>query len=202
MNQNKIEKNIFLSRLLTRSGDQAWDFAVPLTLIALFLKQPQIAFWYFFLSKLGTFVFTPYVGRLIDKNKRTTTAKLGIGLQVSFLVVTTLIICILYFYKIDTNTLNFAFVLSFIGLVISGVISNLGAIIMDIAIANDLVPGVIPPEDLPRVNSRLRQIDLFSEVASPILAGLLLLISTGMYSTFQLECHTLLVSFMMYTQSY
>lgn len=49
---------------------------------------------------------------------------------------------------------------------------------MDIAVANDLVPSVIPKKDLPKFNSHLRQVDLVTEVFSPIFAGLLLSLSS------------------------
>lgn len=34
-----IKKILVLGRVLTRSGDQAWDFAVPLTILKLVLGE-------------------------------------------------------------------------------------------------------------------------------------------------------------------
>lgn len=57
---------------------------------------------------------------------------------------------------------------------ISGLLSSLGSTLMDISIANDLVPSVIAQNDLPAFNSRMSQLDLFTEVISPLVAGLFL----------------------------
>ena len=55
----KTEGKILLSRFLTRSGDQAWDFAVPLVLLTLFPSSQRIASIYFFAIKLGSVFFMP-----------------------------------------------------------------------------------------------------------------------------------------------
>jgi len=68
------------------------------------------------------------------------------------------------------------FVSIFIFLVVGGVIGSLGASLMDIAIANDLAPSVIGGQELSKFNSRFRQIDLFTEFCSPVVAGLILAI--------------------------
>jgi iron-regulated transporter 1 len=59
-----------------------------------------------------------------------------------------------------------------------GLMSSLGATLMDISIANDLVPSVIEASELPQFNSRMRQIDLLTEVVSPIVAGVLLILTS------------------------
>lgn len=45
---------------------------------------------------------------------------------------------------------------------------------MDIAVGNDWIPTLVPTEELARVNSHLKQLDILTEVLSPVLAGLLL----------------------------
>jgi iron-regulated transporter 1 len=69
---------------------------------------------------------------------------------------------------------TFTFTSIFIFLVGSGVLGSLGSSLMDIAIANDLAPSVIMGQELSKFNSRFRQIDLFTEFGSPVVAGLLL----------------------------
>lgn len=64
--------------------------------------------------------------------------------------------------------------MSLSALILSGLASQLGAAVMDIPVANDIVPTVISEERIGPFNSRLRQLDLFTEVSSPVLAGLLL----------------------------
>lgn len=163
------ENRILLSRLLTRSGDQAWDFAVPIVLIALFPQNPRIAFLYFFLIRLGSVVLMPHAGRLIDKLRRSDCLKLGIGLQLGSVLAAAAMVFVL------SKTSGLALV-PFTVLVLMGLLSTIGAGIMDIAVSNDLTPMTLPPERLPKFNARLRQLDLFTEVTSPLLAGLLLLV--------------------------
>ncbi len=81
-----IENKILLSRFMTRSGDQAWDFAVPLVLIQLFPSNMRVAFIYFFMIKLGSVIFMPSAGRYIDKWPRRKSIQFGIGMQAIFVV--------------------------------------------------------------------------------------------------------------------
>ncbi|MCM2349442.1 MAG: MFS transporter [Bacteriovoracaceae bacterium] len=174
----KIENKILLSRFLTRSGDQAWDFAVPLILIEMFPSNMKLAFVYFFTTKLGTVLFMPYVGRVIDKLQRRNALVLGIGLQVFSVLISAFII---YYLNKNIESINF---IVFIVLLVMGVVSAIGTNTMDIAVASDLVPSALTKDRLPFFNSRLRQLDLLTEVTSPIVAGLLLLITFANFQHF------------------
>lgn len=161
---------------MTRSGDQAWDFAVPLVLIEMFDSNMRIAFVYFFVVKLTSVIVMPYIGRVIDHVPRKKSIQLGIGLQLFSVIISA---GILYFLnnigEKNLNTNNGS-LLGYVILIVMGFFSSIGSSIMDISVASDLVPSAISKEKLPYFNSRLRQLDLFTEVTSPILAGLLLLI--------------------------
>lgn len=171
------ETKILISRFLTRSGDQAWDFAVPIVLISMFPHSPRIAFGYFFLIRLGSVLLMPYTGQLIDQMKRKDAMRAGIGLQLMAVIGTGL--TIFFMAKSPMTDFNFqsTITLHFVILLLMGLLSMLGSSMMDISVAQDLVPLTTPPERLPRLNSQLRQLDLFTEVASPIAAGALLLFS-------------------------
>jgi iron-regulated transporter 1 len=175
----KIENKILLSRFLTRSGDQAWDFAVPLILIEMFPSNIKLAFVYFFTTKLGTVLFMPYVGRVIDKLQRRNSLKLGIGLQVFSVIMSALIIFYLNKNIESSFTLEYRNFIIFIFLLLMGIVSVIGTNTMEIAVASDLVPSALTKDRLPIFNSRLRQLDLLTEVTSPIIAGLLLLVSSS-----------------------
>lgn len=179
----KVERNILLSRFLTRSGDQAWSFAVPIILIQIFSGETRAAFIYFFAVLLGGAIFTPYVGKYIDSMPRPKIVKIGILAQAISLVFSLLIIFVIS-TLIDKSkgTINAPIVLSLSLLILSGLASQLGAAVMDISVANDIVPTVISEERIGPFNSRLRQLDLFTEVSSPVLAGLLLsLMPSGLH---------------------
>ena len=168
----KFENKILLSRLMTRSGDQAWDFAVPLVLMNIFPQQMRLAFFYFFALKLGTVLLMPPVGRVIDKKSRKTSLKIGIGIQVTGVLISSVIIFSLS--QIHSGNIFLPYTM----LVLAGLFSAIGTNIMDIAVANDLVPKVLSPHSLPAFNSRLRQLDLLTEVLSPVAAGSLMLITS------------------------
>lgn len=173
-----IERKILLSRLLTRSGDQAWDFAIPIILITLFPEQLKISFIYFFVLKLSSVFLMPYMGKIIDQLNRDSCMKLGIGMQVMGACISALLIFLFQYSGKTYFELNTYFITGYVLLVLFGCISSLGTQVMDIAVSNDLVPTVIAPQRLSYFNSHLRKLDLITEVTSPIVAGGLLLISS------------------------
>ena len=174
---------MLLGRFLTRSGDQAWDFAVPLVLLKVLPGQLRIAALYFLLVRLAHVIFLPYLASFIDRVNRLRTSQIGIVLQLAGVLGGTVSI---YGLMIVNSTEPFwgpaLPVLVFLALVLSGIMSSLGSSFMDIAIANDLVPSSLDQESLTSFNSRLRQVDLFTEVSAPVAAGLLLLYESPVVS--------------------
>jgi solute carrier family 40 (iron-regulated transporter), member 1 len=177
MKSLSLQTRLLLGRLLTRSGDQAWDFAVPIVLLKLFPDQLRIAALYFFLAKLLNVLLLPRMASLIDRLNRLTAARIGVVLQlIGVLLGTAAIITLSVFTEGEWYGGSVIPITTFAVLVVGGVLSSLGSGFMDIAIANDLVPSSLKAEDLSKFNSRLRQTDLFTEVTSPVIAGLLLLL--------------------------
>lgn len=173
-----IPARLLLGRFLTRSGDQAWDFAVPLVLLMIFPDQLRVAALYFFLTKLLNVLLLPRMASLIDQMNRAKAAKLGILLQLLGVVIGALAIAKLANVNSNEPPWNsLTALLTFSLLIVGGVFSSLGSVFMDIAIANDLVPTSLSADQLGSFNSRLRQVDLFTEVTSPVIAGLLLLLN-------------------------
>jgi iron-regulated transporter 1 len=176
-----LENRILLSRFLTRSGDQAWDFAVPLALVFLFPKQFSLVAFLFFVSKLGTVIVQPWLAGVIDRWKRVHTAYLGTVMQgASVALVSVCLVLLTHLSKAPqelTHSGEFYFLFSLLAL--GTVTSNLGAGLMDIAVGNDWIPALVPAERLANVNSRLKQLDLFTEVTSPVLAGALMAFSAA-----------------------
>ena len=68
--QISLKRKILLGRLLTRSGDQAWDFAVPLVLLQVLPNQLRYAALYYLVIKLATVFLLPSFTQLIDKIDR------------------------------------------------------------------------------------------------------------------------------------
>jgi solute carrier family 40 (iron-regulated transporter), member 1 len=174
-----LPKKLMLGRLLTRSGDQAWDFAVPLVLLKIFPDQLRIAALYYLLAKLLNVLLLPKLASLIDRLNRKTTARLGIILQlVGVLIGAGSIAVLATFNSTETNWGTLFSLVTFSSLVVGGFLASMGSSFMDIAISSDLVPSSLQPQELATFNSRMQQIDLFTEVASPVIAGFLLLVDS------------------------
>lgn len=175
----RLQNILLLSRLLTRSGDQAWDFALPISLVALFPSQFSLIAVIFLASKLGQFLFQPFLSGIIDHWKRSHTAYFGTILQLLSIVIAAS--CINAMMNIS-HTLGAGHDYSKIWFLITGIVSAsifsaLGSGVMDISVGNDWIPTLVEPKELAKVNSRLKQIDLLTEVLSPVLAGFLLSLS-------------------------
>lgn len=177
MNAVSLSSRMLFGRLLTRSGDQAWDFAVPIVLLQLLPGNLRIAALYYLLIRIATVLFLPRLSRLIDHIDRLKASRLGIFLQlIGVLVGFASVMVLAHADHHDFQSLKFISI--FIILVASGIVSQLGSTFMDISIANDLVPSSFEGDVLAKFNSRLRQVDLFTEVGSPVLAGALLLFTS------------------------
>jgi iron-regulated transporter 1 len=176
-NQKHLRRKLLLSRLLTRSGDQAWDFALPLALIIIFPKNIALGIGLFFLSKLLYTFLAPIVGDRIDEWSAKKILQRGIGLQTIAVVAGGTLIWTLYLNSqegaINTQYGNLPLVLWFIALTISMVMGALGAMVIDIFISQILVPDFFKDE-LTKINAYIRQIDLGTEVGSPVVTGIVI----------------------------
>lgn len=159
--------NIVLSRTLTHSGDQAWDFAVPIALTTVLPHRLDLVALIYFVSKIGHTVFLPWLGSLIDQVKAITSYKLGLSIQ--FLGVALQAVFLSYHSSIPT--------LSIIGICAGGILSSLGSSCTSIIVNHDLVPSLFSHHELANVNSRIRQVDLASEVCAPVITGIILSLS-------------------------
>lgn len=170
-----IQAKILFSRFLTRFGDQAWDFAVPLTLIYIFPGQIQLIAFVYLISKLTQIVVGPWFIKKIDTQKRLDIFKLGIGLQTIALIA---MWAIIYFQ--NTHIHQFGELssidrfVSFLALALFGATSNIGSSLMDVSVGFDLAVDIIPEKELTIFNSRLKRLDLLTEVSAPLVAGLII----------------------------
>ena len=178
-----LSSRMLLGRFLTRSGDQAWDFAVPLVLLKILPGELKLAALYYLMIRLASVIFLPYLSTFIDHFDRFKACRYGIYFQFLGVLIGLGSVWRLSALSIlEPNITSPDFIFAFLILVVGGMISSLGSTFMDIAIANDLVPSSFQGDSLTKFNGRLRQVDLFTEVTSPILAGLLLMIETQTWS--------------------
>ena len=178
--RRNLENKILLSRFLTRSGDQAWDFALPVVLVALFPQNFSLIAFIFLVSKLGNFFLQPVVASIIDTWQRFRVVVIGTALQLfSVLTVTVCVVSISLMQSVtEVGVQGHTFWLLVAGVVLGTLGSSVGSILMEIAVGNDWIPTAVSADDLPRVNSRMKQIDLLTEVLSPVVAGVLLSLSS------------------------
>lgn len=169
-----ISSKILLSRFLTRFGDQAWDFAIPLVLISSFPGQLQNVAGYYLISKLAQFFLNPIILRWIDHLPRKQIYKLGIGSQ-TFAVIFTWVLINQFHSLLGAEKSN-SFWFVYLLLAVFGIIGSLGSTLMEISVGYDLAADLVPKEQLALFNSRLKRIDLFTEVTAPIFAGAVMLL--------------------------
>lgn len=120
----------------------------------------------FLATKIGHFIFQPVLVGIVDCWRRSHTEYLGTALtprEWIFLV----------------------------GLIAASIVAGLGLGLMDIAIGSDWIPTLVATDDLARVNSRMKQTDLTTEVVSPPLAGILLGLSAAGTSLWGLSLEVL-----------
>lgn len=152
-----IQSNILLSRFLTRFGDQAWDFVVPLTLIQIFPGKIQLIATLYLFSKLAQIIIGPWFSKKIDSQKRLNIYKLGIGSQAVALIFMWFLISSFFLTtrgEVQYSTLQY--IMIFIPLALFGAVSNLGSSLMDISVGLDLAVDVLPESELTLFNSRLK----------------------------------------------
>jgi iron-regulated transporter 1 len=170
-----LSSKILFSRFLTRSGDQAWDFAVPLVLLYLFPGQLKFAALYYFVIRLAGVAILPHLAARIDRVSRRSTARLGIVLQLVGVIIGAVAVWFAAGKGASPGSLIGApETLFFLALTFGGILSGLGASFMDISIANDLIPATFEKEALTQINAKLRRIDLLTEVLAPVAAGVLM----------------------------
>lgn len=175
--QISLKRKILLGRLLTRSGDQAWDFAVPLALLQTLPNQIRYAALYYLVIKLATVFLLPNFTQLIDKVNRLRASQIGLVIQFIGVVVSLGSMVLLKdIFQLQPQSISFF--LAFLVLIFSGILGQLGSTFSEISVANDIVPTSFEGSELSEINSKLRQVDLFTEVVSPVLTGAILLYSS------------------------
>jgi iron-regulated transporter 1 len=184
-NTSALQKKLLLGRILTRSGDQAWDFAVPLAILKLMPGELQYAALYYFMIKLSNVLILPHFSSMIDRVNRFKAAKIGISVQLIGVLIGVVSLVYLSFDNfIETRNYSFTTYIAMVFLVLGGCLGSVGSSFMDISIANDLVPSSLDEDELVGFNSKLRQIDLFTEFGSPIIAGLFLAFEMNQFLLF------------------
>ena len=173
-------RRILWSRFLTHGGDQAWDFALPLALVGIVPGGIGSVALFYLIVRIGHLFSVSKVCGLLDGWDRLVAVRVGIGAQTFGVIVALVAINGLASNQTSAQLSDWGAATAFFILaVLAGLISALGATLMEVAVSQDWIPTVVPSNELAHVNSHLKQIDLFTELSAPILAGLLLAVSFG-----------------------
>ncbi|MBY0415398.1 MAG: MFS transporter [Bdellovibrionales bacterium] len=123
------------------------------------------------------------VFKKIDSKKRLDIYKLGIGTQtIALLFMWLMISLLIYLTEAKFQFSSIQYVLIIIPLAFFTAASNLGSSLMDISVGFDLAVDVLPEEELSLFNSRLKRLDLFTEVSAPVFAGLILTLLSAKFA--------------------
>ena len=177
MNFSASQNRILWSRFLTHGGDQSWSFALPLALVnTLPGGIGSVALFYLIVRVVHMLLVTRVCG-LMDRWDRLVTARIGIGAQTFGVMVS--IIVLHLFPKFHPGAFLWSdapmqVIGPFVLITIGGIAAALGATLMEVTVSQDWIPMVVGKQGLGKVNSRLKQIDLFTELTAPVVAGLLL----------------------------
>ncbi|EAL68510.1 hypothetical protein DDB_G0278675 [Dictyostelium discoideum AX4] len=188
--ERSFSNYIMISHLITRMGDKSWAFIIPLFLITL-SPNSLIPISVFGLSQyLFRLLFGPTIGKMTDKYKKVQIIKLGIFSQAFAIGLSCIILFILFKHVgvIENSTTSstsststssstlFSSDLSiflFILLLLLSSIHSLATQMMDISVERKWTPSIVKRDSiLTKVNTRMRQIDLGTEMLAPFLAGL------------------------------
>lgn len=179
-----VSRRLLLSRLLTRLGDQAWEFAVPVSIAILFPDALSLVAALFLFNKLGVFLLQPVVAQAMDRWSRLSTSLLGISMQACGVFVASVCLYALALrpdigsFILNSQTNQW---LPLVGVSIGSVTASLGAGLMDIAVGQDWLPHIAPENRLTHLNAQLKRIDLATEILAPALAGLLFALTASMF---------------------
>jgi len=167
-------RRLLLSRFLTHCGDQAWDFTIPLTLAVLFAAHLGVVAFYYLIVRAAHMFLITRVSSLLDRWSRLTIVRWGIFSQTMGVVASTVAFFGLSLQGDYAFPPSFTSFLLFGVLLVAGVVSSLGATVMDIAVVQDWLPILASKERLADLNSKFKGVDLATELGAPVLAGLLL----------------------------
>gem|GEM_PF-418341 len=164
---------LLLSRFLTAAGDYAWDLAVPLVCASVFSDPLRYAALLFLLNRIGLIVLIPPVARWMDGARVRTTLRLATGIQAVAVTLAGFALTGLYETSLQTSQPDMGVEAVLFFLLLAGYIaSGLGHAMMEIAIDNHWIPGLLTEAQYSAINARLRLIVLLTEASVPPVTGL------------------------------
>lgn len=164
------QRSLLLARGLTAAGDQAWEMALPLAIAALYPGQLQLVAGLWLVLRMAQAVGVQRLAAVIDRWPALRVLQVGVFGQTVGVAATWLSLAALTTVQASGGDERWLWPI----LAVSQTTTSLCAALMDVAVAQDWVPRLIPATALSQTNIRLRQLDLGAEVLMPVVAGLVL----------------------------
>eukprot|EP01121_Diplochlamys_sp_Union-15-3_P013633 TRINITY_DN4261_c0_g1_i1.p1 TRINITY_DN4261_c0_g1~~TRINITY_DN4261_c0_g1_i1.p1 ORF type:complete len:555 (+),score=48.18 TRINITY_DN4261_c0_g1_i1:212-1666(+) len=164
-------------------GDQMWEFIIPIVLIDISPQTLLPPALFGLVVELSNVILIASFGKQIDKKDRLDVVRYGTLGQAMFISISATFLFLLQYYKtpdmVDNIFATWKSSLFTIALFASASLCTLFARVMSIAVEKDWVPMITNDEArLTLLNSRMRTVDLLTEVLGPLIAGALPLIPT------------------------
>jgi MFS family permease len=155
---------ILLAHGLTKFGDAFWDLALPLALVEVFPNDFKPLVSYLLFGRLFSIIFNLKLGYTIDRKDPFQVVLVAILLQILGVL---LILSVI----LNHNSLSPLIINTLIGL--SGGLIYFGSSFVFTALSAKWLPNLFSREELPKINSKLKQLILLSELSGPLVSGVL-----------------------------
>ncbi|RWS27863.1 solute carrier family 40 member 1-like protein, partial [Leptotrombidium deliense] len=179
-NEGSLPKGIVyklcLNRVLSSWGDRTWEFATGLLLIKLYPESLLLAAIQGILNSVAVIIFSPVIGRWIEKSPRLREAKVTLFIQ-NGAVICSSFFASLYFKRnaIENDSLREIITQGApIAFVLFSVVGQVFSCGYTLVLEKDwLLALVSNNQELTHLNALLRQIDLSCQTVAPFLVGFL-----------------------------
>lgn len=174
--ERKTKIYVFISHFMSAWGDRMWSFGVGLFLISLSPESLQLPAVYGFSSGGATLLFAGLVGYWVDNTPRLTAARVSLVIQNLLVVLCAATVFCVFFFGFDKESPSVSGLLvegSRVVIIVVSILADLSSIARKIAIEKDWVVEICGRDKdmLATMTSKLRAIDLCTQILAPILTG-------------------------------
>lgn len=174
--ERKTKIYVFISHFMSAWGDRMWSFGVGLFLISLAPDSLQLPAIYGFSSGGATLLFAGLVGYWVDNTPRLTAARVSLVIQNLLVVLCAAVVFCVFFFGLNQESASVSDVLIHGGrgvIIVLSILAGLASIARKIAIEKDWVVEICGRDKdmLASMTSKLRAIDLCTQILAPVLTG-------------------------------
>ncbi|XP_078331649.1 ferroportin-like isoform X4 [Crassostrea virginica] len=157
-------------------GDRMWSFGVGLFLISLSPNSLQLPAVYGFSSGGATLLFAGLVGYWVDNTPRLTAARVSLVTQNLLVAACAAVVFCVFYFSWDKESTSVSLLLvegSRAVIILVSILADLASIARKIAIEKDWVVEICGRDKdmLASMTSKLRAIDLCTQILAPVLTG-------------------------------